>query len=81
MSPDTSKHIADLRPLFESIKLSEILKVHVILEHIEHCLSFIENGLGLGVVSEQAGESIHREFLKYWEWYKIKILSDASYGD
>jgi hypothetical protein len=30
--------------------------------------------------SEQTGESIHREFLKYWNRYKISVIDDSDYG-
>ena len=80
-SPDTSKHISELKTLFEGSDLHETLKIHVILNHVEDCLATIEDNQGLGLWSEQAGESIHREFLKYWDSYKINLLSDPSYGE
>ena len=33
----------------------------------------------LGLRSEQAGETIHRKFLKYWQRYKINLLEDPTY--
>ena len=81
VSPDTSKHIEELRKLFDGTGLSETLKIHTILEHIEDCLDALEEDWGLGLWSEQAGESIHREFLKYWLRYKINIISDSTYGE
>lgn len=34
---------------------------------------------GLVLWSEQADESIHRKFLKYWNRYKINNVRDQSY--
>ena len=44
--------------------VSQTLKIHAIFDHIEQCLTFL-SGLSLGIMSEQAGEAIHREFLKF----------------
>lgn len=43
-------------------------------------LQFLGGNNGLGLWSEQAGESIHREFLKFWEQYKINVLEDFTYA-
>ena len=61
--------------------LSITLKIHVILEHIEDCINFFENNEGLGVWSEQAGESVHPEFLKIWNRYKVNDISKQLYLD
>ena len=50
-----------------------------IKSHIEQCFQFIGPKYGLGFWSEQAGEAVHREFLKYWERYKIKLIKDSTY--
>ena len=55
--------------------------MHVVLNHIEQCLHFIEENNGLGLWSKQAGESIHREFKKCWKKYKINIIEDVSYPE
>ena len=81
VSEDLSSDIKDLNRLFEGTEINETLKIHVILHHLEHCLSNISNGRGLGLVSEQAGESIHRVFLKNWNRYKIDLISDSSYPE
>ena len=81
VSTETEKHLIELRALFEGTDLSETLKVHVILEHVKDCLATLKDGRGLGIWSEQSGESIHREFLEYWSRYKINLLSDPKYGD
>ena len=79
-SPDLGKHVTDLKNLFYATELSETLKLHVILHHLEDSVRCL-NGEGLGLWSEQAGESIHRSFLTYWDRYKINLISDPSYGE
>lgn len=50
----------------------------VVFEHLDHGLHFL-NGASLGMYSEQAGESVHREFLKYWAKYQINVLEQENY--
>ena len=50
------------------------------LEHIQLALQFLGDA-GLGLWSEKAGESIHREFLKFWNKYKISNIEDPGYGE
>ena len=50
------------------------------LEHIQHVLQFLGDA-GLGIWSEQDGESIYREFLKFWNKYKISNIEDPGYGE
>ena len=62
--------MSKLRKAFISTEVSETLKIHVITRHIDHCLHFLCDDEGLGLWSEQAGESVHHEFLKFWRRYK-----------
>ena len=62
--------------------LNVTLKLHVIFYHIMTALANpVLNGRGLGMVSGQAGESIHHEFLIFWNKYKINSLSNELYGE
>ena len=79
IGPELDKHIEELRKMFRGTEVSETLKIHVALHHIKHSLQFLGNS-GLGLWSEQSGESIHREFLKYWNSYKMNIIDDPRYG-
>ena len=73
-----------LPDLIENVKkmhmpgVSQTLKIHVIFDHIEQCLTFL-SGLSLGIMSEKAGEAIHREFLKFWNECKMNMIEDPSY--
>ena len=58
--------------------VSQTRKIYAIFDHIEQCLTFL-SGLSLDFMSEQAGEAIHREFLKFWNEYKMNMIEDSSY--
>ena len=61
--------------------VSTTLKIHVLLNHVTDCLKFIDHNNGLGFWSEQSGESVHREFLKIWDKYKINVIQDESFAE
>lgn len=78
---DTSeldKNLRELRTAFDSTGVSKTLKIHVLLDHLKDGLLYLSND-GLGVWSEQAGESVHREFSMYWERFKINAINDPSF--
>jgi hypothetical protein len=68
-----------LKKMYIATGLSETIKIHSITCHLKDCIIFLKNR-GLGMWSEQTGESIHREFLKYWNRYKINVNDDSDYG-
>lgn len=70
--------ILELKTILSDIDLSRTLKIHVLLSHVEESLQFLYD-YGLGVWSEQAGESIHREFMKIWELYQINSIEHDCY--
>lgn len=69
-----------LKKSYLAIEVSETLKIHILISHLAKGLSFL-NGDGLGTWSEQAGESIHREFVKFWNKYKLKMIDSPLYGE
>ena len=75
---DLNKIIKELRKAFLATEVTETLKIHVATRYIQQCLKFLP-GDSLGVWSEQAGESIHREFIKFWDRYKINSIEDENY--
>lgn len=80
VGPSLDTYIRELDNSLKSIdNLSTTLKIHVILAHVIDSLKYIDNNNGLGFWSEQSGESVHREFLKFWERYKINSITDESY--
>ncbi|CAH1104321.1 unnamed protein product [Psylliodes chrysocephalus] len=78
---NVEKLVGDLHKAVESTGVSITLKLHVILTHLKGSLEFLNANTGLGLWSEQAGESVHHEFLKYWDRYKINAIDAPSYGE
>ncbi|KAJ6646342.1 hypothetical protein Bhyg_01553, partial [Pseudolycoriella hygida] len=73
LNEEWHRHLTTVKRIFPATNLSFTLKIHVLWEHLEHGIHYL-NGNSLGMWSEQAGESVHREFLKYWSKYQ-KILN------
>lgn len=73
--------IAYLKKVVSSTDVSITLKMHILLDHLDEGLSFLNEDEGLGLWSEQAGESVHHEFLKIWEKYKINSMNNVIYGE
>ena len=69
-----------MRKTFQGLEISTTLKIHALIEHLEHCLYFLDND-GLGLWSEQCGEAIHREFLKQWKKYAVNSIDHEFYGE
>ena len=82
---DYTKLKTDLNYLKKAILgidiISETLKIHIIIYHIEECLSFLKTNEGLGLWSEQVGETAHQEFLLVWNKYKMNFMDDTRYGE
>lgn len=79
VSENLDLHLEMLKKCFYAVPhVSETLKIHILLNHIQECVKFIDNE-GLGIWSEQAGESIHHEFNKYWMKYKINSIESKNY--
>lgn len=76
--PNLDELLVELKNAFLATELSQTLKIHVLFKHIKQSLKYL-HGNGLGLWSEQAGESIHREFLVFWEKYKINTIEDSNY--
>lgn len=72
-------NIKELNRTFDATDVSESLKIHVLLNHVEKSVEYLDYS-GLGLWSEQAGESLHREFIKFWNRYKINLMDDPSYA-
>lgn len=81
VAENLESNIGELNKCFKATGVSETLKIHIILHHLSHCLYFLKNDDGLGLWSEQAGESILKEFLIFWERFKINIIEDENYGN
>lgn len=78
---DIDRCLKELQKALLGIPTSITLKLHVLLRHIKQGLEYLGDGNGLGLWSEQAGESVHREFKKYWEKYKVKALDHPNFAE
>lgn len=78
VTEDMPRAIENLYKNFLATEVSKTLKIHVLVDHLTECLSFLA-GEGLGKWSEQPGESIHYEFLIHWNRRKVNSLKDPSY--
>ena len=54
-------------------------KIHAIFFHVPEFCQMV--GKGLGSYSEQASESVHHDFQKIWENYKIQDQDHPRYGE
>lgn len=77
---DLPKYIAELRVFYKALDMAQTLKIHIVLEHLVSGLKFLE-GCGFGPWSEQAGETVHSEFEKYWEKYRINCPENSNYAE
>ena len=76
------KMLDELVSSYMDLDISVTLKLHVIFFHLLPALQNpVLKGRGLGIVSGQAGESIHAEFKIFWEKYKIKSLDNPNYAE
>lgn len=71
--------IGHLEKTIYACEISITLKFHVLIEHLEESLQFMNSIHGFGYWSEQSGESIHHEFYIYWERYKINNMEAESF--
>ena len=73
VADDMEKKIDDFRQTYLDLEIPVTTKVHTIFVHVApFCRA---RGEGLGVVSEQAAESAHSDFLKTWRRYKVAPAS------
>ena len=74
---DIQAHIKNVKTNYKTLEeLSINLKIHIILEHIEHSVGFIENNQGLELWSEQSEEPIDQEFKNFWKRNKVLYKDD-----
>lgn len=77
VSNDLNLQVENLTKLYEATGLSVTLKIHVIFEHLVKCVSFLNSPLG--PCSEQPGETVHSEFIKFWKNFKINDTKSEDY--
>ena len=60
-------------------KTTLISQAHLVFDHLADYLEF--EGTGMGLFSEQTGESLHSDFKKHWLHYQVKNSDAPSYAD
>ena len=81
LQKDLDKLLDNFVKSYKALNSSVTLKVHIVFEHLIPGLANL-NGRGLGIVSEQAGESIHHEFdHHFWARYKINSMSNPRFSN
>ena len=85
ISPYTKKDIEASKQSIVDARLSETLKLHILMHHLEEGLDALnvemKDPRGFLLWSKQAGESIHQQFLKHWTKYKMNLIQNISYPD
>ena len=69
LTPTYVSDITEFRQAFLDTELSITPKIHAILTHVPQFYQMKNQGLGL--FSEQAGESVHHDFSVHWERFKV----------
>ncbi len=82
---DFEKSISDFKAAYGALGLSVTPKIHATVVHVPEWIKRHEartgQRVGLGYASEQASESVHRDFLNRWEQgYKVSESNDK-YAD
>lgn len=65
LSPDFEERIVTFQEKYESLNISVTSAVHVLFCHVRQFCKFFK--AALGIFSEQASESVHRDFLILWQ--------------
>ena len=80
MKDNVSMLLENFTRNYMALESSITLKVHVLMSHLIPGLANL-GGKGMGLTSEQAGESIHHEFERYfWSRRKIRLSTNPNYG-
>ena len=78
MRPSFKEDIKDFEICYRALGISITPKVHILIDHIP---MFCERKqTSLGPYSEQASESVHSDFRKTWENYKVSP-NNPSFGE
>jgi hypothetical protein len=65
---------------YYATKCSITPKVHILMDHLGQCLNSL-NGESLGLWSEQVGETVHSEFAKVWQMYKVSSPNHPKFSE
>ena len=60
-------------------QVSRMNQVHLTAHHLAEYIE--QDGMACGLLSEQAGESLHSDFQKLWLHYQVKDHQSPTYGN
>jgi hypothetical protein len=73
-----SAHIHEFKQLYEAAGVRTTPKAHAVFEHVPHFIT--QTGQPLGPFSEQASESVHSDFSREWQHFKL-CTDHVNYAD
>ena len=76
---DYRQNIEAFKACYMELSINVTPKVHSLLYHVPDFCD--ETSSGLGVYSEQASESVHRDFNLIWTDFKIRSLDNPNYDE
>ena len=74
-----AKSISDFETAWTSLGLSVTTKVHLVVEHLEEACDFY--GFGMALLNESAAESVHADFDRHYQGYKVKDINSPKYRE
>ena len=78
LATDFEQKIDRFRHCYLKLNINITPKVHAVIFHVADFCNI--TGMGLGPWSEQCSESIHHDFSKVWENFKVKHTDNPEYG-
>ena len=78
LSSDYQQNINAFKKVYKELKISVTPKVHAVFFHVSEFCNLKK--MGLGPWSEQASESVHHDFKKTWEHFKVRDTNHPEYG-
>jgi len=78
LEPNMETTVSDFRTAYLDLGVSVTTAAHVIMNHVVQFCRFHQSALGK--YSEQASESVHRDFANLWEKCGKVSISHSKYG-
>ena len=79
MLPDYEEKIKQFRISYKQLKINVTPKVHAVFHHVGEFCGMVNKGLVTW--SEQAAESLHSDFTKMWQNYKLRDTDHDQHGE
>lgn len=76
--PDYKVQIFEFKQCYKKLKIGVTPKVHAVFHHIAEFCDVVQ--MGLSPWSEQTAESLHSDFSKVWNNFKVRNTDHPEYG-